>query len=57
MMPFFTINNILKSVKRYSFTLILFKAACHGNPGTVSKQAGSSSCISRHILTVLKDFC
>ena len=44
-----TINNILISVNRSSFTLVFFKAACHGNPGAVRKWAESSSCISRQV--------
>ena len=35
--PFSTINNISISVKRSDFTLLLFKAACHGNPGAEKK--------------------
>ena len=42
------------SVKRSSFTLVLFEAACHTNLGEERNFAGSRSYISRHITKVLK---
>ena len=61
LIPYSNIKNILISVKNYKFTFFLFKAACHINPGTQTKWAGSSLyslrhakkvfiCISWHIL-------
>ena len=46
---FFNINNKLTSISKCSFTFVFFEAACHANSGAVSKQAGSSAYISRHI--------
>ena len=37
------------SVKKSNFTLVIFKATYHDNPGAQSNFAGSSSYISRHI--------
>ena len=35
--PFSTVNNISVLVKRSNFTLVVFKAGCHANPGAVKK--------------------
>ena len=35
--------------QRSKFTLVFFKAACHGNPGAVRKGAVRSLYISRHV--------
>ena len=37
------------SVKRSNFSLVFFKATCHGNQGAENGSAGSSSHISRDI--------
>ena len=42
LIPFPTINNISVSVKRSTFTLVFFKAACHANPEAERNFAGSS---------------
>ena len=39
---FSTINNILTLVNNSNFILVSFKHACHANPGTDNKLAGSS---------------
>ena len=49
LIPFSTINNILISVKSYNFTLVLFRATCHGNSGAEKKFAWPSSYILRRI--------
>ena len=36
--PFSTISNISKSVKRSNFTSVFFQAVCHANPGAARKQ-------------------
>ena len=36
-------------VRRFNFTLVFFKAACHASPGGKINLAESSSYISRHI--------
>ena len=51
---FSTITNILLSVKRFHFILVIFKVACQASPGSVRKRAGTISYIWRHILKVLK---
>ena len=55
LIPFYTTNNILVSVKRSNFTLFLFKAACHANPGAEGNYGGSSSYILRHIYQKFSD--
>ena len=38
--PLMPTANILISVKRSNFTLVIFKAACHANFGAIRKRAG-----------------
>ena len=47
---FSTINNITKSVQKSNFTLVFFKAACHGNP---EHFAGSISNILKNMFLKL----
>ena len=46
---FFTINNILISVKRNNLTLVFFNAACHANLSEIRNRTRLSTCISRHL--------
>ena len=49
LISFSTIMNISLFVNSFNFTLLLFKLACHTNPGAYKKPAGSSSNISIHL--------
>ena len=59
-----TFFSILISGKRSNFTLVLFKPACHANPGTVRKRERSISMFQRtyfkssqiYLLTIMDRF-
>ena len=49
LVPSTTIITISLSVNNSNFTSVVFKQACHDNPGADKKYAGSSSYISKHL--------
>ena len=53
--PFSTINSISTSVNNSNFTFVLFKHACHANPGADKKWAGSSLYISIHLFLIFSN--